>query len=255
MDPLEALGVSSERHAQMLALDTWLQSPAGQYLVRWEQAWIDAVVPDLFGFRAVQLGTRVVDGLAENRIPHKAYLRDVMLGQPDGLAVFEELPFDSQSLDLLVMPHVLEFAEDPHQVLREAERVLMPEGRLMITGFNPFSLWGVRKRRWPEGCKPLHLGRLKDWLKLLSVEPEFGRFGCYRFPANSAKGLTRMGFMEKAGDRWWPMCGAVYAVCAVKRVRGMRLVGPDFKRKRLRVKQLKPATNPTMNKGSTMGDF
>lgn len=233
----------------MVALDDWLQTPAGRYCVTWEQRWIDSVVPDLFGFRAVQLGTRWVDGLKENRIPHKAYVHEAAVFQPDCLACFEDMPFDSQSLDLLVMPHVLEFSQDPHQLLREVERVLMPEGRVVLTGFNPLSLWGARhevfKRWasvWPKGCKPIHLWRLKDWLKLLSVEPELGRFGCYRFPMNTESGLARMGFLEKAGDRWWPMCGAVYAVCAVKRVRGMRLVGPHFKSKRLpAVGQLKPA--------------
>ncbi|WP_414674997.1 class I SAM-dependent methyltransferase [Limnobacter sp.] len=257
----------------MVALDQWLSSPAGQYFVRKEQAWIDSVVPDLFGLHAVQLGTRQVDGLRENRIPHKAYVQDLLLlpqpdhstdavdGRiamlsPDCYANYEDLPFDSQSLDLLVLPHVLEFSTDPHQLLREVERVLMPEGRVLITGFNPLSLWGLRhwafKRWstvWPTGCQPIHLSRLKDWLKLLSLEPEFGRFGCYRFPSFTEAGLARMGFMEHAGDRWWPVCGGVYLICAVKRVRGMRLIGPAFKDKALSVKQLKPVAN----KVSTMG--
>ncbi|MCQ4062135.1 class I SAM-dependent methyltransferase, partial [Klebsiella pneumoniae] len=70
---------------------------------------------------------------------------------PDCFAEFEELPFESQSLDMIVLPHVLEFSEDPHQLLREVERVLMPEGRVVITGFNPMSLWGLRHaalKRW-----------------------------------------------------------------------------------------------------------
>ena len=107
---------------------------------------------------------------------------------------------------------------------------------------------------WPEGCEPIHLSRLKDWLKLLSCEPEFGRFGCYRFPAFTESGLSRMGFMEHAGDRWWPVCGAVYFVCAVKRVRGMRLIGPAFKDKKVSARQLKPVANKALNKTPTIGD-
>lgn len=252
----------------MLALDSWLQSSAGQYFVAREQAWLDSWVPDLFGFRAVQLGTALVDGLKESRIPHKGRVHQALVYKsPQGelvlkadcFASFEELPFDSQSLDLVVLPHVLEFAEDPHQVLREVERVLMPEGRVILTGFNPMSLWGLRhallKRWapvWPKGCEPLHLIRLKDWFKLLGFEAELGRFGCYRFPAFSDKGLGRMGFMEHAGDRWWPVCGAVYGLCAVKRVRGMRLVGPAFKDKKMAVKQLKPVANKALNKTPTI---
>ncbi len=252
----------------MLALDAWLQSPAGRYFTSREQAWIDQVMPDLFGFRAVQLGTRMVDGLKASRIPHKAYVHEAWAGNqpdapgnamPDCFAEFEELPFESQSLDMIVLPHVLEFSDDPHQLLREVERVLMPEGRVVITGFNPMSLWGLRHvmfkrwaKVWPNGCAPIHLSRLKDWLKLLSFEPEFGRFGCYRFPAFTAPGLARMGFMEHAGDRWWPVCGAVYFICAVKRVRGMRLVGPAFKDKALAVKQLKPVANKALHKTPTI---
>lgn len=264
----------SSRQENMVALDTWLHTPAGQYFVLKEQAWINQTVQDLFGFRAIQLGTRVVDGLLENRIPHHAYVAEDVIFQgselhqepctkamPDCVASYEELPFDSNSIDLIVMPHVLEFAQDPHQVLREVERVLMPEGRVILTGFNPMSLWGLRHSMfkrwggvWPKGCEPIHLGRLKDWFKLLSLEPELGRFGGYRFPAHSEKGLRRMGFMEKAGDRWWPVCGGVYFLCAAKRVRGMRLVGPAFKTRQTSVGQLKPVAQQVANKTNTIED-
>ena len=135
----------------------------------------------------------------------------------------------------------------------------MPEGRVIITGFNPMSLWGLRHSLvkkwssvWPAGCEPIHLIRLKDWLKLLSIEPEFGRFGCYRFPAFTERGLARMGFMEHAGDRWWPVCGAVYFICAVKRVRGMRLIGPAFKTGKVSPAQLSAVSQKAMNKTSTI---
>src|SRR5690606_11224800 len=122
----------------------------------------------------------------------------------------EALPFDTQSLDLLVLPHTLECSSDPHQVLREAERVLIPEGRLVITGFNPWSLWGAgrmlgRGRPFlPAGVQPLSPVRLKDWLKLLSFEVESGRFGVYAPPCRTDKWLRRYAFMERAGERWWP---------------------------------------------------
>ena len=154
---------------------------------------------------------------------------------------FDALPFDSNSLDLVVLPHALELARDPHLALREVERVLVPEGRVVIVGFNPASLWGLRqwlgrwRRHLPWGAaRPLFLPsagdfmgyrRLRDWLRLLSFEVEAGRFGCYRPPLAAQKWLTRFEWMERAGERWWPVFGAVYFVVAVKRVRGMRLVG------------------------------
>ncbi len=165
----------------------------------------------------------------------------------------EDLPFETQSLDLIVMPHVLEFCPEPHQLLREVERVLLPEGRVIITGFNPISLWGAKhgliKRWWPvwpTGCQPIHITRLKDWFKLLSLELESGRFSAYRLPSNRETMLQRFEFMEKAGDRWWPVCGGAYYLTAVKRIHGMRLIGPAFKDKCQEIKQLKPATQKSI---------
>ncbi len=147
------------------------------------------------------------------------------------------------------MPHILEFTEDPHQVLREVERVLVPEGHVVITGFNPVSLWGVRQYLTRLGASPylpregrfLTLPRIKDWLKLLSFDVERGRFGCYVPSVRQERWLARWQFMEKAGDRWWPFLGAVYMLTAVKRVRGMRLIGAVWKSKEEPARRLAPA--------------
>src|SRR5690606_33009903 len=97
-------------------------------------------------------------------------------------------------------------------------------------------LWGVSDRI--PGLDPIlpipadyqvSLARLKDWFKLLSFEFDRGRFGCYVPPCATDIWLRRWAFMEAAGDRWWPVCGAVYVVSAVKRVAGMRLVAPRWK--------------------------
>ncbi|MFM1991762.1 MAG: hypothetical protein RJA99_4719 [Pseudomonadota bacterium] len=222
----------------------WLESPAGRYVIDWEQAHLDRAVGDVFGYHAVQLGEPALDALRANRMPHRVHAQRA--GDPppghEGPRVcvehFEELPFDTQSLDLVVLPHVLEFAHDPHQVLREVDRVLRPEGRLIVTGFNPTSLWGARQWLLRGLIRPflpreghfIGVPRLRDWCKLLSFEMERARYGCWRPPCSTQLWLDRTRFMERAGDRWWPICGAVYMVSAVKRVRGMRLVGPAWKR-------------------------
>jgi SAM-dependent methyltransferase len=136
----------------IIALDAWLETPAGVYVRNWEQARLDALTADIFGFNAVQIGLPQVNALQANRMPHK-WLSDTHVptiqreGAPPVVVVhdFAELPFASQSLDLVVLPHVLEFAAEPHQVLREVERVLIPEGQLIVCGFNPASLWGARQ--------------------------------------------------------------------------------------------------------------
>jgi SAM-dependent methyltransferase len=165
---------------------------------------------------------------------------------------YDELPFATQSIDLVVMPHILEFAAEPHQVLREVDRVLVPEGHVVITGFNPLSLWGVRQWLTRLGMQPylpregqfIGLPRVKDWLKLLSFEVNRGRFGCYLPWVRSDRWLQRWRFMDKAGDRWWPVLGSIYMVTAVKRVRGMRLVGAVRKR----VEVLRPALAPAASR-------
>lgn len=239
-------------------LVAWLDTPPGRYLLAWEQDRLDRAVVDLFGFHAVQLGLPQLDGLRTNRMPHQWLATDLPEpaaaaaagARPEALVApaprqialhcdFDALPFPSQSIDLVVLPHTLEFARDPHLTLAEVERVLVPEGRVAILGFNPAGLWGLRQRlgrirRGLGGKAPLylpqspdliHYWRLRDWLRLLSFEVEGGRFGCYRPALRSDRWLERFGWMDGVGDRWWPVLGSVYFLLAVKRVRGMRLVG------------------------------
>jgi SAM-dependent methyltransferase len=243
------------RDPSIIELARWLQTSAGRYLLAWEQQRLDAAVSDIFGFHALQLGWPELDGLAANRMPHRWRALDNANGASSApwvgassalvattlVCEFEALPFPTASLDLVVMPHALELARDPHQVLREVERVLVPEGRVVIVGFNPTSLWGLRQRCarmrnglglgrergmfMPRAADFIGYWRLRDWLRLLSFDIEAGRFGCYRPPLASERWLSRFQWMENAGDRWWPVLGAVYFMVAVKRVRGMRLVG------------------------------
>jgi SAM-dependent methyltransferase len=229
----------------IVELGAWLQTDVGRYVQKWEQARIDSLVADMFGDHALQLGLPQLNLLQANRMPHKVWAGNEaveLFGQASSGNVLrcypEYLPFDSQSIDLLVLPHVLERSVAPHQVLREVERVLVPEGRVVISGFNPWSLWGLRQRipymaPWLPYPKreDVSLVRLKDWLKLLSFDIDRGHFGCYAPPCRTEKWLSRYSFMEHAGDRWWPICGAVFVVSAVKRVAGMRLIKPTWTKK------------------------
>jgi SAM-dependent methyltransferase len=265
----------------IIGLAEWLRTPAGRYLLAWEQQHLDRAVVDIFGFHAVQLGLAELDALRANRMPHRWVCgdgsppltpsSDERVAAPAAIALqcdFDALPFDSQSLDLVVLPHALELARDPHLALREVERVLRPEGRVVIVGFNPTSLWGLRQRlgRMSRGLgfsrrRALFLPaagdfigyrRLRDWLRLLSFEVEAGRFGCYRPPFASDRWLSRFEWAEGAGDRWWPVFGAVYSLTAVKRVRGMRLVG--LVRKERPKTKAAPAVVAHHHRGMRRGD-
>ena len=235
----------------IIGLVDWLQTPPGRYLMEWERTRLDAAVADIFGYHALQLGLPQLDSLVANRMPHQwlaldqaGALHTEPLRPAALLSDFRALPFPSSSLDLVVLPHTLEFSKDPHATLREVERVLVPEGRVVLCGMNPTSLWGFRKRRGhvlqrlgmgslflPDAGEFIGYWRLRDWLRLLSLEVEQSEFGCYRPALRSANWLQRFAWMDQAGARWWPILGAAYFVVAVKRVRGMRMLGPAWKAK------------------------
>ena len=235
----------------------WLKTPPGQYLLAWEHGQFDQAVSNIFGYHALQLGFAELDALRANRMPHKwlaTALPNHSAGSETKVDVSSSrlraamvtdagaLPFSANSLDLLVLPHTLELSQDPHATLREVERVLVSEGRVVISGLNPTSLWAMRQRRahfyqrfgrsdlfLPEAGEFIGYWRLRDWLRLLNFEVESGCFGCYRPAFETNKWLSRFEWMDTAGGRWWPILGAVYFLVAVKRVRGMRLLEPAWK--------------------------
>ena len=243
-------------------MQQWFETPPGRYLLAWERAEFDRAVADIFGYHALQLGLPELDTLAANRMPHK-YLA---LGSPQEapgalrpalLADFAALPFEENSIDLVVLPHSLELNLDPHTTLREVERVLVPEGKVVVCCLNPASLWGLRQRRahlyrrfgfgelfLPDAGEFIGYWRLRDWLRLLGFEVETSSFGCYRPALASDKWLERFGWMDAVGERSWPIFGAVYFIVAVKRVRGVRLIGPSWKKS----KSLASAPVPIANR-------
>jgi len=209
------------------------------YLQEREQAYFDLTVADIFGFHALQIGLPEHAFLAQSRIVSRWTLD---YDPPaDIIADPHALPFAENALDLIVMPHALEFTSDPHLMLREAWRVIRPEGQIVISGFNPFSLFGMR-RYFGRGATPpwngnfIALYRLKDWLSLLGFDIVGGRFDCYVPPFTQEKWLRRFTFFEKAGDRWWSIAGGVYFLQAVKRMAGLRVITPAWQQRAKRKK-------------------
>lgn len=233
-------------------LAAWLETAPGRYLLDWERQRYAQTVADVFGYHALQLGLPQLPALEANRMPHRwVAVPEVWRGPlPAGAALVTHaaaLPFPESSIDMLVLPHTLELSADPHAVLREVERVLRPDGRLIVSGLNPASLWGWRQYR-ARACAQLGLTharwarpylpqagafigpwRLKDWLELLNFDIEHAAMGVYRPAVRSEKWLQRWQWMDRWGARWWPFLGAAYFLVAVKRVRGMHLLGPAWK--------------------------
>lgn len=226
---------------QIIDMQAWLATSPGRYLLAWEQAQLDLAVADIFGFHALQLGLPGLNALGANRMPHRWLAADAPTSNAAIVTDFSALPFPASSLDLVVLPHSLELSHDPHTTLREVERVLVPEGRVVICGLNPVSLWGLRQRRtqlyhrlgWGQLFLPqgdfIGYWRLRDWLRLLGFEVEMGHFGCYKPSFSNEKWLQRLDWMDRAGSRWWPILGAAYFLVAVKRVHSMTLLSPPWK--------------------------
>lgn len=209
-------------------LAAWFETSSGQRLLNAEIVVLEEVLPQLFGHHLVQIGS--VGGgrlLASSRIIHRC-ITGLSLDHCNSpysqvYATADQLPFNQESVDVVVLPHILEFEANPHAVLREVERILIPEGQVIILCFNPLSLWGIwRKLTWkqtvPWNAKFLPLLRIKDWLALLDFDLVQQRT-FFLTSSWRCKHLTKCDdFLEKIGNRWLSNFGAVYLIVAKKRV-------------------------------------
>jgi SAM-dependent methyltransferase len=226
---------SVARSGVSTTLAEWFATKLGRYLLAREQAWFDRTVADIFGFHAIQLGLPQYPLLGQSRIAARWTV------DPDPSAQLRAdpnwLPFAENSLDLIVLPHALEFSGDPHNLLREVYRATRSEGQILISGFNPFSLFGAKRYFGRAQFPPwngsfIALYRLKDWLALLGFEVTGGGLDCYVPPLASEQWRSRFEWFERAGDRWWPIGGGVYYLRATKRVLGMRIITPAWERRK-----------------------
>ena len=162
-------------------LSQWMQGPAGAGLLRAEVARVHAAVGNLFGYHCLQVGDLAgTDLLSASRILGRTVV-DIDGEAPrhpyplvSGAAT--SLPIDSHAVDVVILPHVLEFESRPHEALREVSRVLVPEGSLVMLGFNPVSAIGLRRVLNPRADAAPWCGtyfgaaRLRDWLTLLGFD-------------------------------------------------------------------------------------
>ncbi|MFN2349703.1 MAG: class I SAM-dependent methyltransferase [Thioalkalivibrio sp.] len=219
-------------------LRAWYASPPGEALKADLCSYAQEVVPQLFGYHALQMGDlgEPMDLLEGSRIIHRVSLGIAPPAQV--LAQPRALPIQAETLDVAVLAHVLEYCADPHQVLREVERALIPEGHVLIVGFNPFSLMGLRRlfagRAGSAPWSGRYYGvlRLKDWLRLLGFEViECVPVG-FRPPIKRAGLLRRLRFMETLGARFWPYFGGAYVIRARKRVTTLTPMRPRWSPRR-----------------------
>ncbi len=233
----------------------WFGQQPGLAYLEQEKACLHELVQQLFGYYLIQLGMAgcLDDVMQECRIGSCLVLATDKSSDAvrlDAQVDIPRLPIASDSVDVVLLPHTLDFSANPHQVLREAERVLIPEGRVIITGFNPWSIWGLyklllqRKGMIPWCAHFISLFRLQDWLRLLDFDVELIKPVMYRPPLKSESMMNRLLFMEKLSSKYFPFFSAGYVVQAVKRTSTFTPVKP-VRRKRpkiVRGKMLEPTT-------------
>jgi len=224
-----------KRHSHQAFRD-WYQSHLGQLLAEAEAAQLSELLPDLFGFHLLQIGVHGSEVLCQtSRITHQVQLESEEEIASGIYAHASRLPFASESIDVCVVSHSLEFDEDPHAILREIDRVLIPEGHIVVLGFNPYSCWGVNRffRAWrqqqPWLGKFYSRARLKDWLSVLGFDCTHASGLFFRPPIQHEKVMQKLAFIENMMPAWLDFMAGVYVVIARKRTSTLTPIGPRWR--------------------------
>lgn len=223
----------------------WYASSLGKRLARREKEILDKYLPDLFGFFLLQCGCPEIraekvagNWLKSSRVSTRFCLDHQLNQGVSCQTYFDQLPIKSDCLDIAILPHVLEFSSEPHQVLREIERVLIAEGHVVILGFNPWSLWNIYRflffwsKQAPWNTQFLAASRVIDWLALLGFDVVQRQGYFYTPPIKSGKIIKKLNFFEKLGQRFWPNLGAGYVLVARKRVQTLTPIRPRWRTQR-----------------------
>ncbi len=255
-------------------LERWLNGSLGQELLSEEKELIDRALSNLYGFHLMQLGiSRHIDLTEASTINHRFSFTPLAANENmhitshntcDGesgeqkpssntfssstkadnkkklfsaQADIEKIPLGSETIDVALLHHVLEFTEYPHQLLRETARVIIPRGHVVIVGFNPFSWFGVFKKfgRWFTKNTlwrhhSLRLGRVIDWLALLDFEAVTIEQGFYRWPIDHPSVMQKTRWFEHFAKKTKLPLGGFYIIVARKDVVGMTPIKPSWKK-------------------------
>lgn len=216
---------------------SYWQTPSGRSLLAWEQHVLSTFAERVFGFYALSIDLQGINALHQSTIHHGIHLginAPLSVGHTAAQFDIHDWPFQNDSLDYIALPHVLEFSQDPHAVLREAARCLRPGGSMALTAFNPHSLLGWQAGHSELGSRERWVSRrrLIDWMALLNLHTDRGAFGQWRPMSANTKGFERWAWMDNAGERWWPHLANVYALRVVKRL------SPDLRQMNLKKESL-----------------
>lgn len=215
-------------------MKAWWHTPLGRHVMHGEQQALAALDGRFFGYFQLQIGG------GEKILPAcgRPVSQSLVSADGDVEAHAESLPFKSHSIDNLLLLHVLETASDPHQVLRESERILAADGTLMLCSFNPVSLWGMQRLLSWQDAPPwdghfFSQTRIRDWLALLNFEVQYQQRLLFRPPLHNERWLEACRFADRWGRRLWPWFGGVTLLVATKRTIPLTPVRQAWRGRRL----------------------
>lgn len=237
-------------HVAQADIATWFATPLGMRVFAEEQRYIDTLLADMFGYHLMSMSVlphaiRVEASPTSHQFLvnpfsvsacHDLVKKEAEKKYSIVRAKFEDLPIASNSIDVALLHHVLDFSSNPHQLLREATRALMPNGHIILVGFNPWSLLGGNRAL---SCvlshshfyrqHHLHVARLKDWFKVLELELVYSDKGYFGLPLNGYSSPK----LETIGKKIYPCFGGFYVLVLRKSVTPMRMIKSSWKNKKV----------------------
>jgi SAM-dependent methyltransferase len=218
-------------------LTGWLQTPLGSAVLGIERGVLQEELVDVVGFELLQVGAWG-DG-AELAVSARTQHRRLVDPHASGIgairAEYHLLPVAGGTVEAVLLPHTLEHASRPHELLREVDRVLRGEGHLLICGFNPLSPWGMRHtlagRRFPPVVERLLTEhRVRDWLRLLGFEIVSTRRYLFTPPWQGLAAGRAPAWLETRGRRFASPLAGAYLVKARKRVHAVTPLKPVWQK-------------------------
>lgn len=215
---------NSHKESHQKDLECWFQTALGRSLLANQRSVISSIIQPYFGVFQAEIGVshRVPVGNPSS-ITHKYFIMPEWSSDlPSNVLISEsdEIALDTGSVDLVILHHTLDFAKDPHQTLREASRVLKSTGHLVIIGFNPTSLWGLRKvfnrsKQAPWNSRYISGKRISDWLNLLHYQVSDVAYHYYGLPFNKIRLLKKLLWLGNLLNPKVPL-GTYYIMSAQK---------------------------------------
>lgn len=227
-------------------LSTWLKKEPGALLVEMECAQLQRLLKPMLGDYLIQIGG-LPELVASSKIRFKWFFNTQVKSGAIQVAL-DELPLLPESVDVIVMVHVLEFTPKPFVALREAYQALAPGGQLVTVSLNPWSLWGLKHGLTHDAELPWtghfwSVGQVKHWLRDLGLRIVMSDTFCFRPPLQSLRAWERLLWLEALGPFCFPALGGFYVVVAQKRVPGMtRMLQPIWSKKTMAPHVARPIT-------------